>query len=117
MNLRSALARIDGAFAARIRRGITVAGITLRAADSDRTAFTQLLTMLNEAERLKMLPAQTAIADRDGQPHTLPTDQVRALLVQYGGIYQALWLQRVNLENAVKSAADDTARAAIEIQF
>jgi len=117
MNIRPALPRIDGAFPARLPRGITVAGITLRAADSDRTAFTQLLTMLNEAERLKMLPAQTAIADRDGQPHTMPTDQVRALLVQYGGIYQALWLQRVSLENAVKAAPDDKARAAIEIQF
>ena len=117
MNIRSALARIDGAFAARIRRGITVAGITLRAADSDRTAFTQLLTMLNEAERLKMLPAQTAIADREGQPHTLPTTQVRAILVEYGGIYQALWLHKVGLEMAVKTAPDDNARAAIEIQF
>jgi len=117
MNIRSALARIDGAFAARIRRGITVDGITLRAADSDRTAFTQLLTMLNEAERLGMLPAQTAIADLDGQPHTLPTDQVRALLVQDGGICQALWLHKVSRENAVKSAPDDKVRSAIEIQF
>lgn len=84
MNIRSALARIDGAFATRIRRGITVAGITLRAADSDRTAFTQLLTMLAEAERLGMLPAQTAIADRDGQPRTLPTASQRAAVIATG---------------------------------
>ena len=117
MNLRSAIARIEGAFAARIRQGITIGGITLRAADSDRTAFTQLLTMLNEAERLGMLPPTTTIADKDGVPHELPTAQVRAMLVQYGSIYQALWIQRVSLENAVKAAADDAARAAIPITF
>ena len=117
MNLRSAIARIEGAFAARIRQGITIGGVTLRAADSDRTAFTQLLTMLNEAERLGMLPPTTTIADKDGVPHELPTAQVRALLVQYGGIYQTLWIHRVSLENAVKAAADDAARATIPITF
>lgn len=117
MNLRSALARIEGAFAARIRQGITVGGVTLRAADTDRAAFTQLLTLLSEAERLGMLPPTTTIADRDGATHTLPTAQVRARLVQYGGIYQSLWLRKLNLENAVKNAADDTARAAIPITF
>ena len=117
MNLRSAIARIEGAFAARIRQGITIGGVTLRAADSDRTAFTQLLTMLNEAERLGMLPPTTTIADRDGTPHAMPTEQVRARLVEYGGIYQSLWLRKLNLENAVKDAADDTARAAIPITF
>lgn len=117
MILRNALARIEGAFAARIRQGITVEGVTLRAADSDRTAFTQLLTMLNEAERLGMLPPVTTITDKDGVPHELPTAQVRAMLVQYGGVYQSLWLRRVGLENAVKTAADDTARAAIPITF
>lgn len=117
MNLRSALARIEGAFAARIRQGITVGGVTLRAADTDRAAFTQLLTLLSEAERLGMLPPTTTIADRDGAPHALPTAQVRARLVQYGGIYQSLWLRKLNLQNAVKEAADDTARAAIPITF
>jgi hypothetical protein len=117
MNLRSAIARIEGAFAARIRQGITIGGVTLRAADSDRTAFTQLLTMLNEAERLGMLPPTTTIADKNGVPHELPTAQVRAMLVQYGGIYQTLWIHRVGLENAVKAAADDAARAAIPITF
>ncbi|RYD62456.1 MAG: hypothetical protein EOP83_14540 [Verrucomicrobiaceae bacterium] len=117
MNLHSALARLEGTFAARIRKGISVDGITLRAADSDRTAFTQLLTMLNEAERLEMLPATTTIADRDGIAHELPTAQVRAMLVQYGGIYQSLWVQKVGLENAIKAAADDASRAAIPIKF
>jgi hypothetical protein len=117
MNLRSALARIEGAFAARIRQGITVGNVTLRAADSDRTAFTQLLTMLNEAERLGMLSPTTTIADKNGVLHKLPTAQVRARLVEYGGIYQSLWLRKLNLENAVKDAADDTARAAIPITF
>lgn len=117
MTIHSALARIEGTFAARIRRGITIGDITLRAAESDRTAFTQLLTMLNEAERLDMLPPTTTIADKSGATHELPTAQVRALLVQYGGVYQSLWLQRVELENAVKSAADAAARAAIPIIF
>jgi hypothetical protein len=117
MNLRSAIARIEGTFAARIRQGITIGGITLRAADIDRTAFTQLLTMLNEAERLGMLPPTTTIADKDGVPHELPTAQVRAMLVQYGGIYQTLWLHKVEQKNALKAAADDTARASIKISF
>ena len=117
MNIRSALARIEGAFAARIRKGIAVAGVTLRAADSDRSAFTQLLTMLNEAERLGVLPPTTTIADRDGVPHGLPTALVRGMLVEYGGAYQALWLRRVGLENAVRAAADDAARAAIPVDF
>lgn len=117
MNLHSALARLEGAFAARIRKGITVGTITLRAADSDRTAFTQLLTMLNEAERLAMLPATVTIADREGNAHELPTSEVRATLVQYGDIYQALWVQKLNLENAIKTAPDDAARAAISIHF
>lgn len=117
MNLHSAIARIEGAFAARIRQGITIGGVTLRAADTDRTAFTQLLTMLNEAERVGMLPPTTTITDKDGVPHELPTAQVRALLVQYGAAYQALWLQKVEMEGEVKAADDDTARAAIPITF
>ena len=117
MNLHSAIARIEGAFAARIRQGITIGGVTLRATATDRTAFTQLLTMLNEAERVEMLPPTTTITDKDGVPHELPTAQVRALLVQYGGAYQALWLQKVELEGEVKAADDDTARAAIPITF
>lgn len=117
MNLHSALSRLEGTFAARIRKGITVSGITLRAADSDRTAFTQLLTMLNEAERMEMLPATTTIVSRDGIAHELPTDQVRAILVQYGGVYQSLWIQKVGLENTIKTSPDDATRAAIPILF
>jgi hypothetical protein len=117
MNLHASLARIEGAFAARLRKGITVNGITLRAADADRTAFAQLLTMLSEAERLGLLPPKATIADKSGTAHELPTAQLRAMLVQYGGIYQAIWLQKITLQNAVKSAPNDQARAAIHIHF
>lgn len=117
MNLHSALARLDGSLAARIRRGISVRGITLRAAEADRAAFTQLLTMLNEAERLDMLPERTTITDRNGQPHDLPTAQVRSLLVEYGLIYQSIWLRKVELENRIKSAASNEERAQVLTTF
>ncbi|MBP7948929.1 MAG: hypothetical protein KA004_04675 [Verrucomicrobiales bacterium] len=117
MNLRNALARLEGAFAARIRRGITVGGLTLRAGDTDRTAFAQLLVMLGEAERLNALPGETTITDIHGVPHVLPTPQIRALLVTYGSIYHGIWLQRVQMENAIRAAADDAARAAVPVNF
>ena len=72
MNLHSALARLEGTFAARIRKGIAVGDITLRAADSDRTAFTQLLTMLNEAERLDMLPPPRPLPTATEWPTNCP---------------------------------------------
>jgi hypothetical protein len=117
MTLHAAIARIQGTFAARIRKGIEVGGITLRADDADRSAFAQLLVMLGEAERAGALPAQVVIADREGATHALTPATVRSLLAQYGMIYHSLWLQRVNLENAVKGAQDDEARGQIPILF
>ena len=39
------------------------------------------------------------------------------MLMEYGAAWQALWLQRVGLENAVLAAADDAARDAIPVTF
>jgi len=79
---------------------VEVGGLTLRAEDTDRALFTQLLVMLNEAERFGMLPETTAISDNDGALHELPTNTVRQILVGYGAALQTEWIAAAKLTAA-----------------
>ena len=81
------------------RIGITVSGITLAAADKDRSLFAQGLILLREAENLQpdeeskaaFRASMQTIADASGVTHTMNVTDLRTLLVAYGAAYQALW--------------------------
>ncbi len=80
--------------------GVSVGDIRLAAGDRDRSMFANTLVLLREAEDLLTTEAekiafrasQQTITDRRGVPHTMSVTELRALLVQYGINYQALWL-------------------------
>ena len=121
MTLRTArMARrraLESAWRNRLSQGITVGGLTLRCEESDRNAFSQLLVMLAEAERLGQLPPQVPVADRTNAVHTLPVGDLRALLVAYGAAYQAMWVQKVATHNAIEAAGTVDAAAAVAIPW
>jgi hypothetical protein len=99
------LRETQAAFNKSISSGISAGGITLRAADADRTAFTQLLVMLAEAERQGALPATVSLADMSGNVHEMPTANARALLLSYGAQYQSLWTARALRVSSINAAS------------
>lgn len=109
------LREVKSAFDVAVAGGITVQGITLRAADADRNAFAQLLVMLREAEALQAAPESVSIADITGATHAMTVAGVRALLVAYGAAYQRLWLSMTAAKNAVAAAANQADLDAIEL--
>ena len=121
MTLRTArMARrraLESAWRNRLAQGITVGGLTLRCEESDRNAFSQLLVMLAEAERLGQLPPQVPAADRTNTVHTMPVADLRALLVGYGAAYQAMWVQKVATHNAIEAAGTVDSVTAVAIPW
>lgn len=109
------LREIQSAFDAEITRGITVGDLTLRAGESDRSAFSQLLVMLSEAERIGQLPGVVSIADAQGVPHVLPVCDVRRALVSYGAQYHALWSSFVTAKNKITAASTPEEIAAVSM--
>ncbi len=95
---------LESAWNRRLAHGITVGVRTLRCEESDRNAFSQLLVMLAEAERLGQLPASIPITDRTGQIHLLSVPDLRLLLLAYGNTYQSLWTQKAQLHAAIEQA-------------
>ena len=80
--------------------GVKVGDVRLAASDRDRSMFANILVLLREAEDL-LTTEEEKIAFRDspqtiidckGERHTMSVTELRALLVQYGINYQALWL-------------------------
>ena len=101
----------------RLNHGITVGVRTLRCEESDRNAFSQLLVMLAEAERLGQLPASIPITDRTGQIHLLSVPDLRLLLLAYGNTYQSLWTQKAQLHAAIEQTETVEAVNQISINF
>jgi hypothetical protein len=101
----------------RLAAGITIGSITLRCEEADRNAFSQLLVLLGEAERIDQLPAAVPIIDRIGTVHTLSVVDLRATLLGYGSAYQALWLQKVTFHAAIELATTPAAVSAVSITF
>jgi len=70
------------------------------AQDGDKAAFTQLITLLREAEELQpsdeareaFRASPVTIADRAGNPHSMSVQEVRGLIVQYGLQLNELWV-------------------------
>ena len=108
---------LESAWRNRLAQGIAVGGLVLRCEESDRNAFSQLLVMLAEAERLGQLPTLVPVADRANAIHTLPVADLRALLVAYGAAYQSLWLEKVAAHNAIEAAGTVDAVAAVAIPW
>ena len=80
-----------------ISAGYTVdpEGFILGLAESDRNAFTQMLTLTQEALSLGMVNNDTdqVIADKSGGKHTITTLRFRQIMVAYGFYYKTLWDQ------------------------
>jgi hypothetical protein len=89
----------------------------LRCEESDRNAFSQLLVMLAEAERLGQLPASIPITDRTGQIHLLSVPDLRLLLLAYGNAYQSLWTQKAQYHAAIEQAETVEAVNQISMNF
>jgi hypothetical protein len=101
----------------RLTHGITVGERTLRCEESDRNAFSQLLVMLAEAERLGQLPTTIPITDYAGQIHMLSVPELRLLLLAYGNAYQSLWRQKAQYHAAIEQAETIEAVNQISINF
>jgi hypothetical protein len=101
----------------RLTHGITVGERTLRCEESDRNAFSQLLVMLAEAERLGQLPTTIPITDRTGQIHMLSVPDLRLLLLAYGNAYQSLWTHKAQYHAAIEQAETVEAVNQISINF
>lgn len=67
--------------------------ITLGLNDSDRTLFTQMLSLVKEALELGLITNDTEqiIADQQGNKHTVTTLRFRQIMVEYGFFYKNLW--------------------------
>jgi hypothetical protein len=68
-------------------------GITLATQESDRNAFTGLLTLVNEAVSagLQTEASSVTIADITGTPHTVTVAQLRGIMLGYGQHLSTLW--------------------------
>ncbi len=106
---------LESTWKRRLTQGITVGLRTLRCEESDRNAFSQLLVMLAEAERLGQLPTTIPITDRTGQIHLLSVPDLRLLLLAYGNTYQSLWTQKAQYHAAIEQA--ETVEAVNQISF
>lgn len=71
---------------------------TLGLQDTDRTAFTQMLSLVQEALALNIIDNNTPqiIADTEGIKHTVTTLRFRQIMVEYGMYYKSLWNQYSN---------------------
>ena len=108
---------LESTWKQRMAQGITVGSLTLRCDEIDRNAFSQLLVMIAEAERLEQLPALVPVTDRSGQIHMKTVAELRGLLLAYGSAYQSLWVQKAQLHAAIEQAASVEALNAITINF
>ena len=108
---------LESTWERRLTHGITLGVRTLRCEESDRNAFSQLLVMLAEAERLGQLPTTIPITDYAEQIHMLNVPDLRLLLLAYGNTYQSLWTQKAQLHAAIEQAETVEAVNQISINF
>lgn len=100
---------LEADYNAKAAMGITVNGVTLAAAESDRAKFTQLIALLREAEELQSDDASktafrastTKIADIHDAVHEVAVTEARQLIVQYGQTLNALWTDYANRRAAL----------------
>jgi hypothetical protein len=115
--LEQCLSEISWNYQQKVEAGAQIGEIKLKMDDTDRFLFTQLLLLLNEAERFGQLPEDTSITDYNGQVLTLPTLEVRMLLVQLGLIYQSVWVRKTELLELAANANSDEDRFALDLSF
>ena len=108
---------LESTWKQRMAQGITVGSLTLRCDEIDRNAFSQLLVMIAEAERLEKLPQTVPITDRGGNIHMKTVAELRGLLLAYGSAYQSLWVQKAQLHAAIEQAESAESLNAININF
>jgi len=93
------LAALEADYAATLSAGITVAGITLAAEANDQAKFSQLMTLLREAEeqcpddgaKAAFRESATTIVDIRDAVHSMSVAGARALIVQYGTALNVMW--------------------------
>lgn len=69
--------------------------LVLALADGDRSAFSQMLSLVKEALDLNLIDNDTiqTIADINGAKHSITTLRFRQIMVEYGFYYKNLWDQ------------------------
>lgn len=67
--------------------------ITLAIEETDRTAFANMLTMINLAIDLNQTLNDFTIADINGNLHDFSLQNLKILLLSYGFYYQTIWQQ------------------------
>ena len=90
---------LEADYSSVISKGIAIGDITLAAQEDDRSKFTQLISLLREAEELQpgddekaaFRSSPVTIADIHGQPHSMSVQEARGLIVQYGMQLNSLW--------------------------
>jgi hypothetical protein len=118
----TALGKAQADYEKTITKGITVNEITFAAQDSDRAAFTQLMTLLREAEEAQpddaakatFRASQYTVTDIDGAPHSLAVDQIRAAIIQYGNAINGLWASFAEKKASIMAATTPDQLAAIK---
>lgn len=105
------LAAAEAQYAKELADGITINGLTLAAAESDRNAFSQLLGMLATAEALlaendreAFRDSSQVIADAAGATHQMTVTQLRQSIVGYGQAIQQGWIVQVQRRAAIAAA-------------
>lgn len=76
-----------------VNAGYTVEpeGFTLGLQESDRNAFTQLLTLVRLAEEMNVATESYQIRDKSGQNQTLTRERLKQVLLAYGAYYAGLY--------------------------
>jgi hypothetical protein len=110
-------AKWQSEFSKRIAAGITIEDITLRADESDRSAFSQLLVLLRESEIAGMSPETVQIADLTGSLHTVSIDAARRLLIAYGDQYHQIWASYMTFKKRIADASSNDELNAITPTF
>jgi len=109
LDCKAILDALDANYNAQIARGITVNGITLAAQKDDMDKFTQLISLLREAEELQpddaakaaFRSSPTTIADIHDVIHLMTVTEARQLIVQYGQAANTLWTDYANRRAAL----------------
>lgn len=70
--------------------------IYLGLTDKDRSAWNQLLTLINELLSIGQINLSTelSIADKNGLSHVFPVSQIKQILASLGLYYYQIWSQR-----------------------
>jgi hypothetical protein len=107
---------VKNSFENHISEGLTVDDYVLKFSEIDRSAFSQLLVMLNESEKIGLLPQYESFIDFYGKSHILPVNELRSLLIKAAHQYKILWDKRNQLIHIMNQAEKHT-RSQIDLSF